>query len=367
MVVSPPKIELPSLGRSKDFDYDSGYNMIHATANAPLKERNERSMADTEKQYIWSESGGFHARLIPDILIGALIGPFFVSLAISALSSDFDKAFEGHDSSLHWPGIMDCILGIPLGGGFGYLFGLGRCHQRLRWIRWAKQHGWKFVAKPGDEIVQSLRHGEQLKNSGIYWHHAQKRNLLTRQFKDRAAAVHTSTGYTHIDFKHGDHSGKKKSPIALFLVLDTKTDCPDMVIHSHSLGDRLELPGQLQPVTFESIEFNKKWTVKARDPKAAYDRLSQQTLEYLLGQRPEFLVEFIGGLLVIQLRLLDYGSHVEMNNYSPMTVYSELFRIAEGFTRAVPDDLLEPISLRDSNTAKNAGRKMGSSKPSSEA
>ena len=308
-------------------------------------------MANQEQQYRWADSNQFHARLIPDILVGALVGPFFITLLISAILSGFDRAFEGHDSALTWPGIVDCILGIPLGGGFGYLVGLGRTRQRLRWVRWANQHGWKYVAKPKNEIVQSLRHGEQLKQSCIYWHHAKKSNLLTRQFKDRTAAVHTSIGFTHIDFQHGDQSAKKKSPFSLFLLLDTKTDCPDMVIHSHSMADRLELSGQLQPVTFESADFNKHWTVKSRDPKAAYDRLSQQTLEFLVSQSSEFLIEFIGGLLVIQLRLMEGG--VATHAYGPMRAYSGIFRFAEGLTQAVPDDLLESITLGDGNTAKN--------------
>ena len=41
-------------------------------------------MTDTEKQYDWTQTGGFHARLIPAIIIGALIcTPVFFLLGLS--------------------------------------------------------------------------------------------------------------------------------------------------------------------------------------------------------------------------------------------------------------------------------------------
>jgi len=299
-------------------------------------------MADTKQQYEWAESWRFRTRLIPSILIGALIGPFLVDVVFSFFISKFEIAIHGHDpTQLHWPSILDCILGIPLGGGLGYAFGILKARGKLKWVRWAKDHGWQFVATPGNSLSEFLEHADDLEESCLYWPHAMKRDLLARRFGKRGVVVHTAVGLTHVDLLHGKHSAKEKSSMAGFLVLDANSECPDMVIHSRTLADHLKLPSHLQSVDFELLEFNQKWTVKAKEPKAAYDRLSQEVLEFLLDKQPELLIEFVGGLLVIQYRLLEHS----LDMYDPLSVYRHLFHFAEAWTQVIPEDLLGPISL----------------------
>ncbi len=307
-------------------------------------------MADQEQQYLWVNSGGFNVHMIPATLIGLLLGPFIVLLIRLSIEGEFEKAFMGGDkTTLQWPSIAEWIIGIPLGAFFGARVAKGINRNRLRWCQWAEKHGWKYEAKPGNHLGKNLQHAQQLKNANLLWKHATNSNLISRQLEDRVISIHTAIGYTHIDFLHGDDSKKKKSIISIFLLMDTKTDCPDMIIHSHKMTDHLKLPSHFQTVTFESNEFNRQWTVKAQDPKAAYDRLNQKTLEFLIGKNPQLLIEFIDGLLVIQHRLLDFNGSA--TGRPKVAAYEQLLEFTQTFTEAVPDDLLEPINFNENGLA----------------
>lgn len=291
-------------------------------------------MTDTRQQYEWAQAGGFHAQLIPAIIAGAIMGAalfFLIGLAI-----------------LHVGGtiaiIIGIVLGVPVGAFCGYLTGLGLGKNRLKWVKWAEERGWNYTANPEAHVDLGLRHMQQVKQSSIYWSHARKKNLLTRLDGDRHACIHTSSSMSHLDLKHdSQYSNNSKSAISIFLLLDIDNECPEMIIHARSLADRLKLPSRLEMVQFESTEFNEKWTVRARDPKSAYDRLGQKALEFLLGQDSEFIVELNEGLLIIQYRLLD--RQTDTFSARPRPYYERVISFAEHFTRAVPDDLLKPITL----------------------
>ena len=154
----------------------------------------------------------------------------------------------------------------------------------------------------------------------------------------------------HLDLKHDSkYSNKAKSGISIYLLVETENECPEMTIHARTLTDQIKLPGKLQTVRFESTDFNQKWTVKARDPKAAYDRLNQETLGFMMLKDEELLMEFTSGLMIIQRRLLD--SHSTFFAANPRSFDERLFRFAEAFTRLVPDDLLKPVSLSDKDSS----------------
>ena len=296
-------------------------------------------MTDTEKQYDWTQTGGFHARLIPAIIIGALIcTPLFFLLCLSFRM--------GPTAAM----VVSLVLGLPVGSFLGYLVGLGLGKKRLQWVKWAEDNGWEYTAKPKSSHALGLQHMDQLKHSNLYWAHAHKSNLLTRTRDGRCSCIHTATSFSHLDLKHdSQNSNKAKSSISIYLLVETENECPEMTIHARTLTDRIKLPGKLQTVRFESTDFNQKWTVKARDPKAAYDRLNQETLEFMMSQDDELLVEFTSGLMIIQRRLLDSQSMFFAAN--PRSFYERHFRFAEAFTRSVPDDLLKPVTLSDKDSS----------------
>ena len=107
-----------------------------------------------------------------------------------------------------------------------------------------------------------------------------------------------------------------------------------MILHPCHMTDKLALPGDLKEVTFESDAFNSKWAVKAMDPKAAYDRLDQSTLEYLQNIDLALAVEFTGNLLIIK-----HQAEIRIE------VRKVLLKFVQGLTEAVPDDLMPKLTM----------------------
>lgn len=299
-------------------------------------------MADSEQQYEWAQSYTFRASMIPSILLGALIGPFFVDMLVLAAENQMDKG-ENITPAIGWPSLINCLIGIPLGGGFAWLVVLGMNKQRLKWVRWANQRGWTYEAKPGPSFGDFLNNAGQLKDSSLYWHHGTRRDLLARRFGERGLMLLHSTGFTHVDLIHDSQSLKEKSPTSAYLLLDANSACPNMVIHPRQWADHMKLPNHLQTVNFESLEFNQEWTVRAEDPKAAYDRITQEVMEFLMKEKPKFLIEFVGGLLLIQYRVKEVESTSLF--YTRIYDYIRLLKFTLAWSEIVPDDLLGAISL----------------------
>jgi hypothetical protein len=235
------------------------------------------------------------------------------------------------------------LIGVPLGGGFAWLVILGMNKQRLKWVRWANQRGWNYQAKPDPTFGDLLENASHLKDSSLYWHHGTRRDLVARRFGKRGLVLLHSTGFTHIDLVHSSKSANEKSLTSAYLLLDANSACPDMVIHPRQWADHMKLPNHLQTVNFESLDFNQEWTVRAEDPKAAYDRITQEVMEFLMEKKPEFLIEFVGGLFLVQFRLKEYQQGVLMSER--LFHYINLLKFTLAWSEVVPDDLLGAISL----------------------
>ena len=93
--------------------------------------------------------------------------------------------------------------------------------------------------------------------------------------------------------------------------------------------------GGRQDVEFESADFNRKWNVQSEDAKAAYDRIDQATIEFLLGEKLQPTIELIDGVLLVKF---DSREDSEEDREASL-------RWVEGFSRAVPDDLMQKMSL----------------------
>ncbi len=260
----------------------------------------------------WIKTSGFHPQTIPWLVIGALIGPFIVQGLIDQWFYDSDGPFFS---------ITGAIIGIPIGALFGYAAGLGAFRNRLKRQQWARKIGWTYNHKQ-PLLNKCLKSAKDIKHASIYWHHARKSFFMTRRVGDRGACIHTAS------YQKGKHI-----EYGTFLFFDAGTDCPDMVIHTHHLGDKLSIPGTMKTVEFESNEFNKKWTVKAKNPKEAYSRLNQKALEYLWQGSEEYSIEFKGGLVIF------------LTHSDSQWMRIEAMRYADGFAKAVPNDLLAPYDF----------------------
>ena len=299
-------------------------------------------MADVENQYDWAEKKGFHPQLIKSMIVGGLVTPLVLTILVaSVLSKIFPSTPPSTLLSIAFVAIM------PVGVGLGYLVGLGMTKQRLAWVRWAAEKGWSYEAKPPHPGADVLDHVDQLRSSTVYWRHANRRNLIGRRTEVGGACIMTSSSIAkqqlHDDNQSQKQANHTRSGLCVDLVMDTGTSCPDMTIHPHAVTDRLPIPHGLATVAFELDAFNQAWTVRADDAKAAYDRIDQRTIDFLLQHGGRYVLEFVGGLLVVQYWI----SEAERMNFQrqPRGHYDRVMGFTKSFTQAVPDDLVPPLDL----------------------
>ena len=300
-------------------------------------------MSDQEQQYQWALTKGFHKKLIPAMIIGAVV----VSVLIIGCVAQFGHliGLTSFRSML----ILDLAVGLPVGAYFGYLAGLGAMKKRLEWVKWGEAHGWEYQAKP-KQIGAGLSAGEEgLRKSSIFWHHARKHDLIHRRIGDQGISLLRATNFTKRTPGSGQNDlvggTRKQSGGCFFLVMDNPISCPPMNIHSRKFIDRLHLPTSRPVVSFEVNDFNEKWTVHASDAKAAYARISQKVIDFLLSSSDKYLIEFVDDMLIVQYWISQTEEFLSIRN--PRQFYMSLMTFTEEFIDNVPEDLMKSIHLVD--------------------
>ena len=206
-----------------------------------------------------------------------------------------------------------------------YFGGLKAMRRRYAMGAWCESNGWEYK-RIGDPFRSGvIKHTGDLKDSKLYWSNMRSMNSMSKMFGDRGVVV---LERWNVQSRKRDHKDT-----ATFLVMDYGGTAPEMILHPHHITDKLPLPSDLQTVSFESNAFNRKWTVKAKDPKAAYDRLDQSTLEYLQEVEHPVALEFVGNLLVIKLHAVDIEAR------------KVILKFVQGLTHAVPDDLMPKLNM----------------------
>lgn len=258
----------------------------------------------------WCETTGFHPELLPHSILFAVGGGIYAW----ARASD-----SNHGQSMPpAAAIIFGCLGFIACGLFGYFGGLAIAKKRLQYKRWCEVHGWSFKAggKPLQDGV--VEHSADAEHSLLTSRHQLVGNIMSKRFGDRGVSLHRAT------------QNKKQ---LLCFVADGGGTCPDMILCHHKMASRFHTPHGLKSVKFESDEFNKQWTVKAQDDKAAFARVNQELMEYLLVSKIPCAIEFKGGLLLV---VVPQDSLVARTN---------LLLFTESLSKAVPDDLLPPYDF----------------------
>lgn len=187
---------------------------------------------------------------------------------------------------------------------------------------WCRKHDWKFSRNSAG--MGNIGHVTELQKSKLFDFHGDSSYTMSKTLGDHDVAL----------TRHArEHRGKQNTRASTFLFMNYEGHCPDMIIHGHHMKDMIKLPGQMPTVKFESEEFNSKWTIRSDDAKAAFDRIDQSTMEYLLSIDMPLIIEFIGGLVIIQSQVDTIQNRLR------------LIKFVEGLSMAVPDDLMPPIDI----------------------
>lgn len=250
---------------------------------------------------------------IAGILVGGIIG--FISGGIEGV---------GH----HFGGFADVVLaviGAVVGGFVGYK-GLQSYIARSNALKlWCRDHGWIWLGShsPWDRGVADFK--SAVRKSKIFWKDASWREVLVRDDDENPAIFATRAVQRE----------NQPDLTATFVIVHYPGTCPDTTIESPHVTDWLPKMDGMHKVEFESIDFNKHWRVFSKDPKSAYDRIDQKTIEYLENQDLKPAIELVEQVLIIRF---EPGHQSDLGRESHM-------RWVENFSKAVPDDLVEPMTL----------------------
>ncbi|RMH04166.1 MAG: hypothetical protein D6702_03800 [Planctomycetota bacterium] len=164
---------------------------------------------------------------------------------------------------------------------------------------------WKQARIRGEEYrAFAAEHG---------WTYIQKRDrglARTHRALDRLRVGSNRYGYDHawgewggypaesFNFHYQTGSGKSTHHHYLSVVMiRLEREFPELRIHPEGIFQKIGQAIGFQDIDFESVEFSKRFEVKCRNKKFAYDFCHTRMMEYLL-RHPETAIELEGRVLV---------------------------------------------------------------------
>ena len=203
-----------------------------------------------------------------------------------------------------------------------------KARKTLAFASWCRRHGWSYAsrlrnplartgfANPGHaHAVKMGRFGS--KHRDFFWKDIHGRKVILNRF----------------EIPCGDDSSKP----GVRVIVETGTMAPEIEFRRKSYTELGSIHlGSIQPIRFELDSFNRKWLIKTDDPKKTYDIFDQATIEFLMRTHEPLNVHVNQGILIAYLP----GKGIEKR--------IRLMKFVEGFSQAVPDDLIMPLSLIES-------------------
>ena len=135
------------------------------------------------------------------------------------------------------------------------------------------------------------------------------------------------------DYSYETGSGKNRTThrrTACILTLPIRHYFPYVVIRPEGFFDKLASAVGFNDIDFESVEFSKKYFVKSKDRRFAYDVIHPRMMEYLLS---------VGSLYV---EIANRALLVHHDTRLSPDRWVGLYKRARGFLGKVPERLLSP-------------------------
>jgi hypothetical protein len=177
------------------------------------------------------------------------------------------------------------IIGvIALIAVIGYFAWQAEKKRREAFQNWAREHGWRYSHAKDRSIYQRFRFLDKL-NQGSNRYAA---HVVEGQWKGSDAI-----GFSfHWETYSTDSKGNRQTHHHWVGVVAMQIEerFPELKISPESFLHRIGHALGAQDIDFESIEFSKKFEVKADDKKFAYDFCNTGMMEYLL-QHPKTALE----------------------------------------------------------------------------
>lgn len=154
-------------------------------------------------------------------------------------------------------------------------------------------------------------------------------NVIEGEQKDRPICAFDY----HYETYSADSKGNRQTHHHYFsaVIVDTELRLRPLFIRAEGFFDKVAEFFGFDDIDFESAEFSRKFCVKSKDRKWAYDVLHQETMEFLLNS-PRFTLDFQGS------HILAYDG----SEFSPATFVAAL-DVIHGIVDRFPDYLLRDL------------------------
>ena len=184
--------------------------------------------------------------------------------------------------------IMAFILGLALWGFFVWQY---RKKRREGFLKWAGDNKFSFYPEKSKALARSFVFLNKLdKGSNRYIY-----DYLTGSFQGHQAHAFT---FHYETYSHGKHGRRTHHHYVGVVAIELPKVFPEMIIRPEKILEKL---GQLlgyQDIDFESVEFSKKFAVRSKDKKFAYDFCHTRMMEYLIAH-PQTSLEVDQNFLAI--------------------------------------------------------------------
>lgn len=159
--------------------------------------------------------------------------------------------------------------------------GAGKNRERqAALVRWAAERGYELRPEPDRSMTdrfpdfQALKQGDQNRYA---------LNVMTGRWHDRPL---TAFDY-HYETTSRDSKGNTSTTSWYFsaVILESAVPLKPLLIRPESVFDRLAGVFGFDDIDFESAEFSRRFCVRSKDRRWAYDVLHNQTIEFLLRSR----------------------------------------------------------------------------------
>jgi len=165
------------------------------------------------------------------------------------------------------------FLVIAAVGGIIYVAWLMEKRRREAMARLASKLGYGFSARDGWGIPGRYEQIDLFRRG----HSRRARNVINGERDGSAVKI--------FDYRYTTGSGKNKSTHSrnVMLVEMPEQRFPELYIRREGFFDKIAAAVGFDDIDFESHEFSRKFYVKSRDKRFAYDVVDARMMEFLLG------------------------------------------------------------------------------------
>ncbi|MDP6850191.1 MAG: hypothetical protein QGH51_04960 [Planctomycetota bacterium] len=184
------------------------------------------------------------------------------------------------------------LLGALLVGALIYFSWLAAKKRREAFQAWATKNNWSYDPSRSREVYHQYQFLDKLRQGSNRYAF----DIVRGEWKGRSAE-----GFTfHFETHSTDSKGNRRTHHHHFgvVLIQIEREFSELSIHPEGFFSKIGQFFGYDDIDFESVEFSKKFCVRAEDKKLAYDFCNTGMMEYLL-QNPKTGLELEGNTLAL--------------------------------------------------------------------